>query len=103
MEAYAAARFFVIAYTSISPHTNFMKLFAPTRLLSFALAAFCFSLSACEDEPKPIDTGTSIAPGEGVFIANEGLFNGGNASVMYYKLGDDAPSTDLFFAANLRP
>ena len=80
-----------------------MKLFPSTRLLSLALAAFCVSFAACEDDPKPIDTGTSIAPGEGVFIANEGLFNGGNASVMYYKLGDDAPSTDLFFAANLRP
>ena len=80
-----------------------MKLFPPTRSLSFALAALLLSFAACEKEPKPVHTATAIAPGEGVFIANEGLFNGGNASVMHYKLGADAPSTDLFFAANLRP
>lgn len=80
-----------------------MKLFPPTRFVKLLFIAVAFIATSCKKE-KPVDnTPTGIQAGQGVFIANEGLFGGGNASLMYYKFGDNAASADMFEAKNNYP
>lgn len=70
--------------------------------------AFLLLLAAagCKDDPLPEPTPqpvSGIQPGQGMFIAAEGNFQFGNASVYYWKPGDTVASGDLFLPANQRP
>lgn len=59
-------------------------------------------LWACEKEgeqPAPPPPG-SILPGQGLFVANEGNFGWGNASLSYYDKVNDTIMHELFYGAN---
>ncbi len=60
------------------------------------------SLMACEKDgtdPAPPPPG-SIVPGQGLFIANEGNFGWGNASLSYYDKVNDTILHDIYRHAN---
>ncbi len=71
------------------------------------LCALCVSvvlLSNCKDEPPKTQT-NSISQGKGLFVANEGTFGMGNASLTYINLENDTLNSeeDLFKTNNNRP
>jgi DNA-binding beta-propeller fold protein YncE len=69
-----------------------------------ALCASVVLLSNCKDEPTRTQT-NSIPQGRGLFVANEGTFGMGNASLTYINLENDTLNTeeDLFKTNNNRP
>lgn len=81
-----------------------------TNLITlFSALTIAVAFSSCKrDEPAP-STPTAIrtfAPGEGIFVLNEGGFTAGNSSISYYATaGADAGNTfnDLFRKANNVP
>lgn len=60
-------------------------------------------LIACEKEKKNTNSSTSVISGSGVLIGNEGAFLAGNSSIMYYGIGNDAASADLYSQVNGQP
>lgn len=73
----------------------------PSRLWILGL---CLALSACiKDGPDSNNPPISTDGQEGVYIANEGNFQFGNASVSYFQEGWDEAVEDLFASANNRP
>ncbi len=63
-----------------------------------------FSTSCKKDEPTPVaNTGQAIAIGDGVFVSDEGNFQGGNAKVSFYRFSDGSSIEDLFSPTNTRP
>jgi DNA-binding beta-propeller fold protein YncE len=69
-----------------------------------ALCASVVLLSNCKDEPPKTQT-NSISQGKGLFVANEGTFGMGNASLTYINLENDTLNSeeDLFKTNNNRP
>jgi YVTN family beta-propeller protein len=72
-------------------------------LLVPVLAAAIFS-SCKKDEPvQPSASTSGITPGSGVFVTNEGNFQGGNAKVSFYRYSDSVTTEDIFQPINNRP
>ena len=75
-----------------------------TKMMMLALVA-AMAFTACKKETKdtpphiPVDKGYS----EGVLIANEGSFGGGNGSVSYYDAEKDSVINNLFKTVNNIP
>ncbi|CAN5152797.1 hypothetical protein BH09BAC5_BH09BAC5_03790 [soil metagenome] len=77
---------------------NYFKTFA----VLVSISIFIFSCK--KDEPIPVtNTGLSVAAGDGVYISDEGNFQGGNAKVSFYRFNDGSATEDLFFPSNARP
>jgi hypothetical protein len=77
------------------------RLLLPIILAAVITATF----SSCKkDEPvPPSSNGQPIAAGDGVFITNEGNFQGGNAMVSFYRFSNGTAIEDLFRPVNSRP
>jgi len=58
---------------------------------------------SCTDEPdgKP-DNHDTLVRSAGVYVMNEGLFNGNNASLTRFAFSDSATTADVFLQANSR-
>lgn len=76
-----------------------------TIQIAFAAAIFFAAFSSCKkDEPlPPSNPAQPIAPGDGVFISDEGNFQGGNAKMSFYRFSNGAVTEDLFRPMNSRP
>ncbi|MBL7704244.1 MAG: hypothetical protein JNM21_01740 [Taibaiella sp.] len=59
-------------------------------------------LSCVKDKPNKIGSGPDINDNPRVIIANEGVFNGGNASLSYIDLSTRKTYNDVYFAQNDR-
>jgi DNA-binding beta-propeller fold protein YncE len=72
----------------------------------FIILLFTFLVSCRKDKPDPkkdpVDTG-NLENQYGIFIANEGNFQWGNASVSYYNISDSSLIEDIFHNQNNRP
>ncbi len=78
-----------------------MKTIRNISIFIFSIAVF----SACKkDQPiTPSDSGTTITPGMGAFVIDEGNYLGGNAKISFFKFSDGSAVEDLFGASNGRP
>ncbi|HTL83259.1 MAG TPA: DUF5074 domain-containing protein [Bacteroidia bacterium] len=79
---------------------NFML---KTTIVTGIIFISLFSSCKKDEPPAPNSNGMSIAPGDGVFVMNEGNYQGGNAKVSFYKYADGSVTEDLFMPANDRP
>lgn len=73
------------------------------RWLIVVLASILAGLSSCMKNggyDTEVFDWSSRAPGDGVFIVNEGNFMYGNASLTYYDAGTTEFSTEVFYRAN---
>ncbi len=61
-----------------------------------------FAAWGCSEDENPAPERV-FAPGEGVFILNQGLFMAGNASVSFYDTEDQEVTNELFQSQNDRP
>jgi YVTN family beta-propeller protein len=84
---------------------NTMKYISNRLLLSLTLIAAISFTSCKKDEPVAPsgNPGTPIVPGSGIFVTNEGNFQGGNAQVSFYWYSDSTTTQDLFRPMNGRP
>ena len=74
------------------------------RIFLSALLAASLLISCKKDEPVNTNTtGFTINPGDGIFICDEGNFQGGNAEVSFYRFSDQFTQEDLFRPRNVRP
>ena len=80
------------------------SLFDMNRSLYTVCAAFLLALNACVSN-NPNDNVAPIIPSSdhGVYIANEGNFQFGNAGISYFEEGMEDAIVDLFEPANGRP
>ncbi len=65
-----------------------------------AIAAGIIMASCSKEDNGPLATRPDIASGQGVFVANEGNFGWGNASLSYYDKKNDTIHHDYFRNAN---
>lgn len=82
-----------------------MKNASTLRIAMIASVFIASVFTSCKKDEPPTPSGNSldIQPGDGVFVTNEGNFQGGNAKVSFYKYSDSSITQDLFFQANNRP
>lgn len=73
------------------------------RINSWALLAALPILASCtKDEPtKPTSNNGDYA--NGMFITNEGPFQGGNGTLSFFNTTDESLENDVFASVNLRP
>lgn len=73
--------------------------------ISFLLALLAtLWLANCNtDDETPVPDDTVVEAGAGVLVTNEGGFNDGNASVSYYRFGDNTIQQEVFAGVNERP
>ncbi len=65
------------------------------------IISVCFLLVSCKDLPDyPM---ADFTFGGGVFLLNEGNFNGGNGSLSFYSYDSSKVFNDLFYSTNGRP
>jgi YVTN family beta-propeller protein len=80
---------------------NHFNLVKSTLALSL-ISTFVFT-SCKKDDVIPISSNITGAYTTGFFIANEGTFNGGNASVSFYNTNNNVVTNNIFQLANNRP
>ncbi len=74
------------------------------RALKCSLVFILFATAGCiKDEPPVINEPVLTGGSDGVYIANEGNFQFGNASISYYEDGLENAVQDVFEPANGRP
>lgn len=73
--------------------------------LKYVCFVFISFICSCRsDKPKDeLQPSITITPNGGVFIVNEGIFNGGNGAVGYYNTAENTYINDLFKPINKRP
>lgn len=65
------------------------------------LLSFTMVLSSCVgDKPAPVTPGNNSSEGRKVFIANEGSFGNGNASLSFYNIDKDSVFNQVFKSTN---
>ncbi len=74
------------------------------KRFAFLLLVVCCGVSCVKDKPDPDDYQAPPAVlSRGVFVANEGNFQWGNATVSYHDIPTGLTTADLFQPANQRP
>jgi hypothetical protein len=74
------------------------------KIIFFACVISAAISSCKKDQPlPPSNPAQPIAAGDGVFISDEGNFQGGNSKVSFYRFSDGSVIEDLFHPINSRP
>jgi YVTN family beta-propeller protein len=68
------------------------------NLLLFLGAGSLFLISSCSKDDNPTPTPPVVTTG--LYVLNEGLFNGNNTMLTYYSFSNNTPATDFFANVN---
>src|SRR6476469_4989956 len=68
------------------------------NLFPFLSASLLFIISACNKNDNPTPTPPVVTTG--LYVLDEGLFNGNNTMLTYYNFSNNTPATDFFASVN---
>ena len=68
------------------------------NLFPFLITSLLFIISACNKNDNPTPTPPVVTTG--LYVLDEGLFNGNNTMLTYYNFSNNTPSTDFFATVN---